>query len=246
MAVLPITTAQVLVGGFELADAVNQIDMGPGSVDVKDVTTFGSGGYKRSAAGLKTFRLSLTSFSDFTTGGINQAFPMTVVGSQQVVTLVPSAGVAGDTAFMSRGLIDNISPFAAKIGEAATHTLQIGADTGFASGVVLAPEAARTATGNGTAVALTGPLAGQSLYATLHVLAVAGTASPTLTVKVQSATSGAFTSPTDRVTFTAATAVGAQWAVPVAGPITDGFWRAQWTISGTTPSFTFLVAVGVL
>ena len=104
------------------------------------------------------------------------------------------------------------------------------------------PGTARTATGNGTAVQVGAVASGRQMYAALHVLSVSGTATPTLTVKVQSDTVG-FGSATDQITFTAATAVGGQIS-RVAGPITDDYWRASWTISGTNPSFLFVVVVG--
>jgi hypothetical protein len=115
----------------------------------------------------------------------------------------------------------------------------------LARGVVLNPPGtALTITGNGTAVqhvAVT--TAAQYLYASLHVLSVSGTATPTLTVKVQSDTVG-FPSPTDRITFTAATAQSSQIS-RVAGINTDDYYRISYTISGTNPSFLALVAVGV-
>jgi hypothetical protein len=106
------------------------------------------------------------------------------------------------------------------------------------------PGTARTATGTGTAHQLGATLTGQYLYAALHVLSVSGTDTPTITVKVQSDNGSGFASPTDQITFSAATARGGQIA-RVAGPITDDYIRAQWTVSGTNPSFLFLLAVGI-
>ena len=45
-------------------------------------------------------------------------------------------------------------------------------------------------------------------------------------------------------TLTAATAAGSE-LVSLAGPLTDTFYRVDWTISGTTPSFSFAVVVGI-
>jgi hypothetical protein len=82
----------------------------------------------------------------------------------------------------------------------------------------------------------------QAVFAGLHVLAVSGTDTPTLTVKLQSDALEAFGSSADQLTFTAATAVGAQFKT-LAGANADTWWRAQWTISGTNPSFTFVLIV---
>jgi len=62
---------------------------------------------------------------------------------------------------------------------------------------------------------------------------------------VQSDDAQAFLSPTDRITFAQATAIGAQWATPVSGAITDDWWRLSYTIGGTNPSFMVIVVVGI-
>ena len=81
--------------------------------------------------------------------------------------------------------------------------------------------------------------AGQYLYGILHCTAVSGTNTPTITVKIQSDSTDAFSSASDRITFTAKTAIGSQWATKVsADTITDNYWRASWTVSGTNPSLT--------
>lgn len=82
------------------------------------------------------------------------------------------------------------------------------------------------------------------MYVALHVLSVSGT-TPSLTVIVQSDDNVGFTTPTIRISFTAATEVGAQWG-SVAGALTDDYWRISYTISGTNPVFAFAVSAGVL
>ncbi|NMO52029.1 hypothetical protein HH310_12580 [Actinoplanes sp. TBRC 11911] len=110
--------------------------------------------------------------------------------------------------------------------------------------VASAPGTARTATGTGTILNLGAVPAGKRLHASLHVLSIAGTATPTITTKVQSAAAVGFSGPTDRITFAAATALGGQYQT-LAGPITDGFYRLSWTITGTTPSFLVAAAIGI-
>ena len=48
----------------------------------------------------------------------------------------------------------------------------------------------------------------------------------------------------DQITFTASTAISAQWATPVAGSITDTWWRASW--GSVTGTFAFVVVVSIL
>jgi hypothetical protein len=104
----------------------------------------------------------------------------------------------------------------------------------------------RAATGNGTAVQLGAISSTRYLYANLHVLSASGT-TPSMTVKIQSDDNAGFTTPTDVTggSFAAATTTGQSGALRVAGPLTDTYFRVVYTISGTTPSFLFLVAMGI-
>lgn len=102
----------------------------------------------------------------------------------------------------------------------------------------------RTATGTGTAVLAGATSATRKLYANLHVLSIAGTAAPTITVKIQSDDNAGFTTPTDRLPFAARTTIGGE-SLRLAGPLTDTYLRASWTITGTNPSFLFLVSMGI-
>jgi hypothetical protein len=112
-------------------------------------------------------------------------------------------------------------------------------------GQVLHPSAARTTTASGTAATFTTPTTGQSIWATFHVLALSGTSTPTITFTIQTDDNVGFSSPTTRITSSAFTAIGSQFA-SVAGPFAgETHIRVAWTISGTTPSMTFFVAAGV-
>lgn len=95
-----------------------------------------------------------------------------------------------------------------------------------------------------TGVQLGAVSATQHLYAALHCWAADGT-TPTLDVKVQSDDNSGFTSAVDRVTFSQLTDIGSEWATPVAGAITDDYWRVHYTLGGTSPDFTFAVLLGI-
>jgi hypothetical protein len=95
------------------------------------------------------------------------------------------------------------------------------------------PSAARTTTGSGSAV--TGWSRGGAV-SELEITAASGT-TPNLVVRIQDSPDG--TTWTTRDTFPAQTGTAA-----VVRPLPENmaqFQRADWTITGTTPSFTFLV-----
>ena len=88
-----------------------------------------------------------------------------------------------------------------------------------------------TATGSGSAQDMRGA---QEVLCLLDVTVVGGSASPTLTLRVQGSVDGS-TNWTTQGTFTAVTAAGSQEMRLVGG---QRYMRADYTVSGTSPSFT--------
>jgi hypothetical protein len=162
------------------------------------------------------------------------------------VTIAPAGLAPGDRAFLARCAVAEFSPMDGAVGELRRFTVG-----GEGSGIAVARgsllhNAARTATGNAPAGFQLGAVAaGQSLHAALHITAASGT-TPTLVVKIQSDDNSGFSTPTDRVTFSTATATTnlTQWS-SAAGAITDDWWRVTYTITGSTPSFSFVVSAGI-
>ena len=134
----------------------------------------------------------------------------------------------------------------ATIGEMQTYSVSLAASGNRLVRGTIMHNATRTSTANGTARQLGAVAAGQSVYATLHVLATVSGTNPTLDVVVASAATDSWPG-TSRITFSRKTALGSQFATPVAGAITDTWWRVQYTIGGTdTPTFPFIVIIGIV
>lgn len=115
------------------------------------------------------------------------------------------------------------------------------ATTADATAVTLLAASTETASGAGAGVAV-GTL--RELLVVLNVTAASGT-SPSLTVEIDSSVDGG-TTWVKLQTFAAVTAVGvAQISLGAPSAAFGNLIRASWTVSGTTPSFTFSVlAVG--
>ena len=242
MANIVLTNTQIIVGSFDTTGFAGTVNVSPVEAIVQQATTFGSGGYVVSVGGLKQAGLEVDGFADYTTAtGITQnLIGPANLGQQNAATVNPTGGATvGDPAFFLRGIINKAVPVDGSVGEVGKFQLGMTADAAMVGGYVGAPLAARTTTFTGAAVTMTGPIAGQKLYAALFVTG-AGT---TLVAKVQSAPLSNFASPTDRITFSSTSATGWQWATPVAGAITDGFWRVTATIGAGT--FTYAVVFGV-
>jgi hypothetical protein len=106
------------------------------------------------------------------------------------------------------------------------------------------PTAARTATGNGTGIDV--QTMDGDLYLILDSAAGSGT-TPTLDIKLQSSdTSGGTYTDITGATFTQVTGTASQQSITISKDEVRRWIRVVYTISGTTPSFTFSVnAVGV-
>jgi hypothetical protein len=253
MASFTLNNAVVLVGGYDLSSFTGSIDDLGGVVTMKEAPHFASKQHMVMLPGLKSYSTAISGWADYgSASAVSRAFTLRGVGSQNVVSVLPNVSgtsTAGDPCHFTRALNSSMKSPQGPVGDVAGFLMMLESDTAMVDGIVLHPLASRTSTGTGTITAMTGPTATQYLYAGLHVGAVTGT-SPTLDVVIQSAALVGFGSPTTRVTFTQATGASSytsQWATPVAGAITDGFWRVSYTIGGSsTPTFPFAVVLGVL
>ena len=214
--------------------------------EIKDTTPIGgTGGWSRKTVGLKEFDVTMTGMADFATTGPDAAFPATTPGSQDVITVYPinDGGTIAEPAFVGLGRSVNIVPLMGSVGDVAGMSINWAGDGRLCGGKILHPSAARTVTGNGTAVALTGPSASQSIFANFHVTSVSGAGTITFVVATDDAVG--FPSATTRITSTAFAAVGSEQRSATPGNIaTETHFRVSWTIAGFT-SVTFEVAVAV-
>lgn len=256
MAKFVMLNARIYASGSDLTGQSTKIEL-PAQVDDKETTPFGLDGWKEYIGGLKSFEVSLDGqYEAGDAGKIDDsrwaalgvaADPWTVypAGSGQAASAVADYG---DLAYLSRALETSYT-IGGSVGDVAPAKTSAKGNWPLARGISLHPPAtARTATGSATVVNGGSSMAvatGKCLYANLHVLSIAGTSTPTITVLVKSDATGAFAgAETTRISFTAATAVGGE-SLRLAGPITDQFYRVYYTISGTNPSFLFNVSVGV-
>lgn len=225
---------------FDITANVNQVDSSVELAEV-DATTFASGGNRERRAGIADAKLEATTFWD---PALIDSVAQPLVGTGNNVLAATPNGTFGDVAYLARGTL-LAAGRGFKIGDMASFTTGIGTASaeGIVRGHLIAPKALRTGSGNGTARLEGAVPAGEQLYALAQVFTVSGT-SPSLTLKVQSDDNAGFTTPTDRITFTSFTAAGFELK-SLAGPITDTYWRASWTLAGTGPQFTFAVIIGI-
>lgn len=243
MAVL-LTNPRVFVGGYDLTTDTSSLTLGA-TAEEKDVTAFGNAGYRTRVAGLREVTADLTGFLDYGTGEPDPLLFNNINVEDEVFTTLPAGNAVGDRGYTTTSIQGTFQTLG-DVGEVAGYSASLrGRGQPLVQGSVLHPyDTARTTTVIGTAVNLGIVTTGKKVYAALHVLEVSGT-TPTMQVILQSDDAQAFTTPTARITFATASAIGAQFR-SLDGPITgDNWWRITATFTGTTPSFRFLVVAGV-
>lgn len=235
--------AKIFLDSYDLTGDANAVALELGAEKLP-ATAFGAD-TRVGVPGLKTFKGSIAGFVRLGLGLTEEFLSSKLALADVPLTVVPTLTAAeGDPSFSVKCDLATYTPWGGKVGDISQFTLEAEATSAEAVRGQVIHNATRSTSGNGTVFNLGAAAAGKSVFATLHLLALAGTGTPTLTAKIQSAALVGFGSPTDRITFPALTAVGSQWG-QLLGPVTDGFWRVIWTLSGTGPSALFLVTLGI-
>lgn len=247
MGKLVLLDARLYLGGADLSGDGNKLELND-EAEVKTTTNWRSGGAREVLAGIADSDLAADGY--FEAGSLALPDDQFWATRRQTVPVSVAPEGDGDTAagglfYLTRMLTLQRQVFGGGLGDVNAWNLSAKGNWPLARGVCAHPsQVPRTSTATGTGLNLGAVATGRHLYANLHVLSVAGTSTPTLTATVVSDDNSNFTSPTTRVSFAAATAVSGQ-ATRVAGPVTDTWWRVNWAVTGTTPSFLFLVTLGV-
>lgn len=239
-----LTNVRLFANAVDLTATTNRVELSSDVEDV-DVTNYASAGWGERLGGLASAEITAAGFfesgvdTSFTDPGLQAGHGL--LGPWSVM---PVGAADQALAYLTNALESKYEPLQGKVGDAAGFKATAKGSGKLARGVVgHPPGTARTTNGTGTANQIGALSASQSLYVNLHVLSVSGTATPTLTVRIEADNAVGFPSPVTVGTFTAATAIGGQ-TLKIAGPQTDDWYRVGWTITGTTPSFLFLVTLG--
>ena len=240
MAKFVFNDGKAFIGGYDLSSHTTAMNLEI-TADELDATTINSGGFKSKLGGTKDSTFSLDGFYE---AGANKpdALLGTSIGNELIVTAVPDAGI-GNTAYFMKSSLFSYSMFGT-VGEITPFTINKSISSDVVVRGTIALDTALTATGNSAAYQVGAVASGEKCYAAVHCYSVSGTSTPTITFKLQSDDNSDFTSATDRATFTALTAIGSE-IKSVAGAVTDQYWRLNYTITGTNPSFGIHATIGI-
>lgn len=244
MAVATVLSTQIFMDEYRFTTNANMTHIAT-NVVMKNSTTFVSGGYDTFVPGLKNLVCDLGGFNDYAAGGLDE-WMRSNYGTTQTVTVVPLGETLGNAAVITQGILETDPSFDGSVGDIPAVKLSVkpvgqviaqGQVTNITSPTI-------TVTGNTTPVQVGAITATQQMRAAVHVLAISGTATPTLTCQLaSSATSGgAYT--TRGPAGAGITVIGGQFlATGLIGAITDTWWRLNYTVTGTSPIFTVFASI---
>lgn len=235
------SVAKILVDGYT-APPVKEVSL-EAECDTAETSILGTTD-KTYVPGLRDATMSFSGIydSDLVTPANAFAHKLNALqGSFTQCTYMPAGDVNGYPAFLVKGFLTSAS-IETSVDDMAGFEAELQNTTGLERGTVYHALTARTATGTSTGVDND---AGSTdgLSAILHVAAVSGT-TPTLTVTIEGSddsTNGVDGNWATVATFAQATGKTSEY-VAVTGAV-EQWLRVKWTVAGTTPSFTFHVAV---
>jgi hypothetical protein len=232
------------VAGADLTTRSNRFEISM-EAESKDATAFTATGntWHEELSGIRT--VTVDGAGQWEAGDLSMVDDSSFanLGATTPLTLCPQTAADGSLAYLT-AFNRQAYTLGGAVGDVVPWSGHWIGNWSLARGYVMANPSARTVTGVGSVFQLPATLAGQYLVGSLHVMSIAGTATPGVALTIQSSAVVGMTSPTTRLTFNNQTAIGGQ-VFRIAGPITDTFYRASWTITGTTPSLLFMSAIGV-
>lgn len=243
MAKLVLKDATVLVGALDLSANANQISVEAAAPEV-DVTNFASDGNYECLGGIKSASMSVQGFweSAGATGNPDAELNTRLGTINPATFTLTNPAAAGDIAYFAHALQTQRS-HGGMVGEVARLGLALRGSSPLVPGRIV-ETVTRTSTGNSAAYQLGATGASQSLYLVVHVTAASGT-TPTLDLVIASDNASGFASGTTRITVPQITGLTSYYTT-LAGAITDDYYRVEATVGGTDPSFTYVVALGIL
>lgn len=244
MAKFVLKNVRPFVGGADLTTRSNRFEINM-EAESKDTTAFVPSGdvWHEELSGIKSS--SITGAGQWEAGDLSMVDDSMfgLLGAVGPLTLCPATAVDGALAYMTAYSRSSYT-LGGSVGDVIPWSGNWNGTWGVGRGSVIHAPAARTASGTGAILQLPAIAAGQFLVGTIHVMSITGTATPSITGSIKSAATVGFASPTTRITFNPQATIGGQ-VFRIAGPITDTYYRFDFTIAGTAPSLLVMSAAGV-
>lgn len=235
--------ARIFLRGCDLSGQSNMVTLEV-EAETKDRSTFTSQGWKEVTAGQRKGTITAEGFSEFGAAGTVDVDAWSQLGANDAVTISPVEEAVAGTAYITKmarlkhtrgGKVGDLDEWQAS-GSSAWPVVR--------SQYLIVPGTIITDDTTSAGANLGAVAAGQRLYATLHVVSVAG-ASPELVATIETDTNSSFTSPTTLLTFTTATAVTGEILRSDGAAITDTWYRANINVPDAAGDDSYLVAMAI-
>ena len=229
-------STKVVFNGYDLSPYLNSVSAAR-SQELAETTTF-SATAKTFLAGFGDATISAEGYWDGAAAAIDVLFNAAIASdTAQTLTISRNAADAPGDAAELASCKQTSYEVSSGINDVTSISAEFQANGAVKSGQILHALEAETATGadsavNGTAETTTGAVA--------HLHVTAASAADTLDVIIEDSANGT-TGWATIGTFAQIAAIGSE-RITIAGTVKQ-YTRASWTIAGTEPSFTFLVAI---
>jgi hypothetical protein len=238
MGIQTLSNQKIWLGGYDITGSANALALN-NDIEAQGATTLGNDTLVN-VAGVSAVAASIEGYVDT---AIDPGFLFSNVGNNDDVLSFADAAAEGSVAYFFKALQASYN-IGGQVGELHGFSVEANGAGRLIRGNILANQEDVTASGNSSAQQLGAASASQKIWVALHVLEAS--AADTLDVVIESDASNSFAgSETSRITFDQMNAVGSQFKI-LDGAVTDTWWRSDFTIAGTDPSFSFIVLMGIL
>lgn len=243
MATLVLTDAKVWLGEYNISSDLNQLGVTV-AADALEDTAFGAT-FHTSKAGLRKASVNFDGYQQWgsTTTTIDGRVTAKFASATDTpMTFAAEGGDAGEMAMFGKFLVPvfNQQGSVGELMKIHVEASSSGTNSQLVKGTIFEDsKTSRTTASNTSTVTLGAVTSSQKVYANIHVTAFSGT---NVTFTLKSAVTN-WGTPSTRATSATYTGVGSEYITPVAGAITDTFWRFEWT--GTFTSFSAVLVAGI-
>jgi hypothetical protein len=243
MATQVLTNAKIWFDAVDLSGDFNSVAIEK-TREVKDATVFGHT-TKGNKPGLRSAKFSASGYVDLALGRSDVHLFNEIKSVSTPIIVSPDGGEVTEAAYFFNSVLSKFS-HDGKMGDLFAFSIDAECldNEPLVSGFITENNANITSSGNGSFKQLGSVAAGKRLYAMVQVLSVTGPSS-SASIFVHSDNSSAFASPATQITFAPIGGAGSLFA-SVPGPITDDFFRLNYTITGASPVFYIVAAIGIL
>lgn len=225
------------IGGASLHDSANAVALSL-SAEELDRTTIGDTARAR-RGGLSDHSIGVDGYSD--KGELDAALFASLGLADRVIGVTAPDAAEGAIAYALRAKHGEYQPLGGDVGQLGAFSLAAAADGVIVRGKL---DLLRTITAGGVGAGVElEATTGKTLYAAAFVTSLSAGASIDLTVR--SAATGAFSSTTERIAFPTIDAAGGYWQA-WSGGSSHAFFRASFSVSGSTPSIEAALILAVL